>query len=121
GATKAMKKLLLTTDDFGMCHAINEGIAQALTQGLATSTNFLAPAPWFRDAVELAKQHKLPVGVHLDLTSDWDRLKWGHLTANPRLMTEDGSLPAWHTGLETLGATDEDMYDELKAQVALVR
>jgi hypothetical protein len=36
-------------------------------------------------------------------------------------MTEDGSLPALHMGLETLGASDEDMYQELKAQVALVR
>jgi predicted glycoside hydrolase/deacetylase ChbG (UPF0249 family) len=115
------KKLLLTTDDFGMCHAINEGIVQAITQGLPTSTNFLAPAPWFREAAELAKANKLEVGVHLCLTSDWDRLKWGPLTANQRLMTEDGSLPSLHTGLEALGATDQDMYDELKAQIALVR
>jgi predicted glycoside hydrolase/deacetylase ChbG (UPF0249 family) len=115
------KQLLFTSDDFGMSHAINLGITQAISRGFCASTNFLAPAPWFSEAVSLAKDKKLEVGVHLDLTCDWDRLKWRPLTGNPRLMEEDGSLPAMHTGLERLGATDSDMYEELKAQVLLVK
>jgi len=115
------KQLLLTTDDFGMCHAVNQGIVQAMTLGLARSTNFLAPAPWFSEAVSLAKEHKLEVGVHLCLTADWDRLQWGPITANPRLRNENGRFPPMHAGLEELGATDEDFYDELKAQILLVK
>lgn len=115
------KQLLLTSDDFGMCHSVNLGITQAMTEGICKSTNFLAPTPWFNEAVSLAKEHKLDVGVHLCLTCDWDRLKWAPLTSNPRLRTEDGSLPSLHTGLEALGATDDDLYDELKAQVLLVK
>ena len=116
-----MKKLLLTTDDFGMCHAVNEGIVQAMTLGLATSTNFIAPAPWFSEAVSLAKEHHLPVGVHFCLGSDWDRFGWGPLTGNPRLMGPDGRLPPSPENLEQMGATDEDLYDELVAQVRLVQ
>ncbi len=116
-----MKKLLLTTDDFGMCHAVNQGIVQAMTLGIARSTNFLAPAPWFAEAVSLAKEHKLEVGVHLCLTADWDRLQWGPLTANPRLRNEAGRFPAMHAALEGQGATDDDFYDELKAQILLVK
>jgi predicted glycoside hydrolase/deacetylase ChbG (UPF0249 family) len=115
------KQLLLTSDDFGMSHAVNTGIVKAMTQGLVASTNFLTPSPWFSEAVSLAKEHKLEVGVHLCLTCDWDRLKWRPLTTNPRLREKDGCLPALHTGLERLGATDEDMYEELKAQVQLVK
>ena len=116
-----MKKILLTTDDFGMCHAVNEGIVQAMTQGLATSSNFLAPAPWFHEAVALAKEHRLPIGVHLCLGSDWDRMGWGPLTGNPRLMGPDGRLPQRPESLEALGATDADIYEELVAQVKLVK
>jgi predicted glycoside hydrolase/deacetylase ChbG (UPF0249 family) len=115
------KQLLLTSDDMGMCHAVNTGIVRAMKEGIVTSSNFLAPTPWFREAVELALENKLEIGVHLCLTCDWDRLKWGPLTANPRLKTADGSLPSLHTGLEALGATDEDIYGELKAQIGLVK
>lgn len=116
-----MKRLLLTTDDFGMCHAVNEGIVLAMTQGIAASTNFLAPAPWFHEAVALAKEHRLAVGVHLCLGSDWDRMGWGPLTANPRLIGPDGRLPQRPEMLEAMGATDSDLYNELAAQVKLVQ
>jgi predicted glycoside hydrolase/deacetylase ChbG (UPF0249 family) len=116
-----LKKLLLTTDDFGMCHAVNVGVVEAMTKGLAASTNFLAPAPWFHEAVALAKEHRLPVGVHLCLGSDWDRMGWGPLTGNPRLMGGDGRFPQRPESLEQAGATDADVYDELAAQIRLVQ
>lgn len=115
------RQLLITSDDMGMCHAVNTGITRAMTEGFVASSNFLAPAPWFAEGVELATEHGLEMGVHLCLTCDWDRLKWGPVTANPRLKNPDGSLPSLHTGLEALGATDDDLYDELKAQVRLVK
>lgn len=116
-----MKKLLMTTDDFGMCHAVNVGVVQAMTEGLAASSNFLAPAPWFHEAVALAKEHKLPIGVHLCLGSDWDRLGWGPITGNARLMAPDGRYFQQIESLEHTGATDADLYDELAAQVRLVK
>jgi predicted glycoside hydrolase/deacetylase ChbG (UPF0249 family) len=115
-----MKRLLLTSDDFGMCHSVNLGIVQAMTQGICASTNFLAPCPWFHEAVELALRHRLPVGVHLCLTCDWDRLTWGPLTPAPSLRTADGLFPADHAGLQALGATDADMEAELRAQIQRV-
>jgi len=116
-----MKLILTTTDDLGMCHAVNVGILQAMTQGWARSSNFIAPAPWFGEAVALAKQQRLELGVHLCLACDWDRLKWGPLTGNPRLRQADGAFPDGYKGLEALLATDDDLYDELKAQIKLVQ
>ncbi len=104
-----------------MCHAVNEGIVRGMTQGLIASSNFLAPAPWFHEAVALAKEHRLPIGVHLCLGSDWDRMGWGPLTGNARLMGPDGRLPRRPEELEAMGATDSDLYNELVAQVKLVQ
>ena len=115
------KELLITTDDFGMCHSVNQGIVDALTQGCCASTNFLAPAPWFHEAASLARVHGLDVGVHLCLGSDWDHLRWSPLTGSPRLRGADGRFPERPEALEALGATDEDIYGELRAQVLLVR
>jgi hypothetical protein len=114
------KQLLLTSDDFGMCHSVNAGIVRAMTQGHCASTNFLVPAPWFLEAVALAKQHQLPVGVHLCLTCDWDRLAWGPITPAKSLRTANGHFPSRHEGLEELGASDADMEAELRAQVERV-
>jgi hypothetical protein len=116
-----MKRLLVTSDDFGMAHAVNLGITRALAEGFVASTNFLAPAPWFREAVEIAKAQKLDVGVHLCLGADWDRLTWAPVSGNPRLMSEPGRMAVRPEHLEALGATDEDIYEELKAQILLVR
>jgi predicted glycoside hydrolase/deacetylase ChbG (UPF0249 family) len=114
------KRLLLTSDDFGMCHSVNRGVVEAMTRGICASTNFLAPCPWFQEAVDLAKGHRLPVGVHLCLTCDWDRLTWGPLTPAPSLRTAGGIFPADHAALQAQGATDADMEAELRAQIQRV-
>lgn len=115
-----MKRLLVTSDDFGMCHAVNAGIVRAMTEGIVRSTNLLAPCPWFSEAAELCKAHSLPAGVHLCITSEWDRLRWGPLTPAPSLRAPDGCFPSNqedHAGK----ATDEDIRAELEAQLARVR
>jgi predicted glycoside hydrolase/deacetylase ChbG (UPF0249 family) len=46
------KRLLVTADDFGMCHAINAGTARVMREGVVRSSNFLVPCPWFHEALE---------------------------------------------------------------------
>jgi hypothetical protein len=110
------KELLVTSDDFGMCHSVNLGIVRAMTEGIVRSTNFMVPCPWFTEALELARTHGLRVGVHLCLTCDWDRLRWGPLTYAPSLVDAQGYfLPTW----EALGeqASDAEMHAEYTAQI----
>ncbi len=113
------KKLLITSDDFGMCHAVNTGIVRAMTEGLVRSTNFLVPCPWFPEALDLARRHQLPVGIHLCLTCDWDRLKWRPLTKAPSLCDASGYFLPTYAALEKT-ARDEEMYAELKAQLECI-
>lgn len=114
------KRLLVTADDFGMCHAINAGTVQAMREGIARSSNFLVPCPWFNEALDLARQHQLLIGVHLCVTCEWDRLRWGPLTRGASLIDEQGHF---HQTFEALHrqAQDEEILAEYLAQVARVR
>jgi chitin disaccharide deacetylase len=114
------KRLLVTSDDFGMCHAVNAGIVRAMRQGIVRATNFLVPCPWFSEALSLAQEFALPVGVHLCLTCDWDRLKWGPITRAASLCDGEGHLFQRFEPL-LAQASDADMRSELLAQVARVR
>lgn len=114
------KRLLLTTDDFGMCHAVNAGTVRAMRQGVAASSNFLVACPWFSEALSLARAHSLPIGVHLCLTCEWDHLRWGPLTRAPGL---SDALGFFHSRFEPLleRATDAEIVAEYEAQIARVR
>jgi predicted glycoside hydrolase/deacetylase ChbG (UPF0249 family) len=114
------KRLLVTADDFGMCHAVNAGTLQAMREGIAASSNFLVPCPWFSEALELARRHALPIGVHLCLTCEWDNLRWGPLTRAAGLCD---ALGHFHPRFEPLleRASDAEIVSEYVAQIARVR
>src|SRR5262245_42054425 len=114
------KSLLVTADDFGMCHAINAGILRAISQGIVRSTNFLVPCPWFPHAIHLAKQHKLLAGVHLCITCDWDRYRWGPITRAESLRDDQGCFLPTH-GAVAKQARESDIYEEMSAQIQRVR
>ncbi len=114
------KLLLITADDFGMCHSINTGILRAMTDGVATSTTLMAPCPWIGEAVRFAKKHKLPCGVHFTLTCEWDRLRWRPLTGGQSLREKHGFFP--QTIDEVAAAvTDDDAIAELTEQIRVLR
>jgi hypothetical protein len=115
-----IKYIVPTSDDFGMCHAVNAGVARAMTQGVVRSSNLMVPCPWFHEALELTRMHRLTVGVHLVLTCDWDRLKWGPLTRAESLVDEHGHF---HTSYAALGqhAKEAEIHAELAAQIDRVK
>jgi hypothetical protein len=103
-----------------MCHAINAGTVRAMREGIARSSNFLVPCPWFNEALSLARQHQLAIGVHLCVTCEWDRLRWGPLTRGASLTDEQGHF---HQTVDALlqQAQDGEILTEYLAQVARVR
>lgn len=114
------KRLLITSDDFGMCHSINTGILRAMTDGVVTATTLMAPCPWVGEAVRFAKEHKLPCGVHFTLTCEWDRLRWRPLTAGTSLREKHGFFPQTINEVADK-ATDDDIMLELIEQVRVLR
>lgn len=109
--------LVVQCDDFGMCHAGNEGAVRAFREGILTQASVMVPCPWFREAAALAKEHDIPVGVHLTLTSEWDYLRWGPLTGGRTLVGPDGRFPRTIEAVREQ-ASAKEMLEEFEAQVA---
>src|SRR5687767_9624884 len=113
-------KLVVQCDDFGMCHAGNVGAVEAFKEGILTQASVMVPCPWFREAMQLAKEHSVPVGVHLTLTAEWDYLRWGPLTGGRSLVGDDGRFPRTIEAVREK-ATVEEMTAEFIAQAELFR
>jgi chitin disaccharide deacetylase len=111
--------LCIMSDDFGMHPAVNDGIAQAFTEGLLTDANLMAPCQAFKGAAALARDLRLPVGFHATLTCDWDRYFWGPLTHAPSLVTPEGNFKHL-VSLAWSAAKDEEVLAELTAQVQAI-
>jgi hypothetical protein len=84
-------RLIVRGDDIGSCHASNEACIQCYREGIVRSVEVMVPCPWFNEAVKMLGENPgLDVGVHLDLTSEWEFYKWGPLTRGPSLVYRDG-------------------------------
>src|SRR5262245_64767970 len=84
-------RLLVRADDMGVAQSVNEACIKSCKEGIARSVEVIVPGPWFLDAVRLLKENQdIDVGVHLALTSEWERVKWRPLTNAPSLVDADG-------------------------------
>ena len=124
-------RVLVRADDMGVALSVNEACIRTCTEGIVRSVEVLVPGPWFLDAVQRLQAHpEIDVGVHLCLTSEWDRVKWRPLTWAPSLVDADGYFyRATHqredfppgTGLHDANPKSEEIERELRAQIALLR
>lgn len=110
-------KLIVRADDFGMCHAVNEGIVLAFTEGIVTQASVMVPCPWFTEAAAMTEAHRIPVGIHQTLTCEWDFLRWRPLTDGASLTGPDGTFYR-SVGEARDAITHEEAVAELLAQVA---
>ena len=85
-------RLIVRGDDFGMCHAVNEGIVRSFAAGIVTTASTMAPCPWFGEAAKMTKDVGIPVGAHQTLTCEWDYFRWRPLTDGPSLAGPDGTF-----------------------------
>ncbi len=62
------KKLIVSSDDFGMSAGVNAGILRSHREGILTDASLMVSGQAFRDAVDAARDHpNLSVGLHLVL------------------------------------------------------
>jgi hypothetical protein len=110
------KRLIMQADDFGMCHAVNQGIAESFRAGIVTQASMMAPCPWIAEAAALARELALPIGAHGTLTCEWDYLRWRPLTPGASLREHDGTM---HRTLDGAIAKIDggEAAEELSAQI----
>ena len=94
-AEKNKTRLLVRSDDMASSHAANESCIKAATKGISRSVEIMVPCPWFFEAAQMLRQNPgIDVGVHLTVTSEWEGIKWGPITASPSLTDADGNFLA---------------------------
>jgi chitin disaccharide deacetylase len=113
-------RLVVRGDDFGMCHAVNEGIERAFTEGIVTTASTMAPCPWFGEAIEIAEGVGIPLGAHQTLTCEWDYFRWRPLTNGRSLVGDDGTFRP-SVELAQQHVQQDEVVSELLAQVARFR
>ncbi len=121
-------RLLVRADDLATSHAANEACVRSFKDGIARSVEVVVPGPWYPEAVALLKENPgYDAGVHLCLTSEWERVKWRPLTAGPSLVDARGfffpmvrqrkDFPPG-TGFLDAKPKAEEVERELRAQIA---
>ena len=80
--------LIINADDFGMYHAITDGILRSIKNGVVHSTSVMVPCPWGQYALRLlAENPEISFGVHLTLVSDFRDYRWGPVASRERVPT----------------------------------
>jgi predicted glycoside hydrolase/deacetylase ChbG (UPF0249 family) len=116
--------LILNCDDLGMYPAINHGIVEAVTRGVATTCSLMTPCPGASQAIELLHRHpEIPFGIHLTVVCDLAALRWGPLVAKEKvssLLDEDGELFDVHHLDELMAQARLDELElEFRAQIEM--
>ena len=117
-----MKQLIINADDFGLHPLINKGIIKGHSEGIITSTSLMPSAPYFDEAVQLAKANpSLGVGIHLTLVGG---VKPACTNGVNSLLTADGVFAEdytvfakkWYTG----SIKKNELVKELETQIEKV-
>lgn len=111
--------LIVTTDDAGLCPAVNEATIKALEYGLVSSATIMVVCPGFDEFAKYAAAHpEHDYGVHLVLTSENPDFQWGPLLgrAVPSLVRTDGSFRRRSQDVAQ-HAVAEEVGRELEAQI----
>ncbi len=124
-------RLLVRADDMGVAVAVNEACISSVKNGISRSVEVIVPGPWFLDAVRrLQENPEIDVGIHLCLTSEWERVKWRPLSGPSSISDKDGyfypmtrqrkDFPP-DTGLFDMKPKPEDIERELRLQIETLK
>jgi chitin disaccharide deacetylase len=73
--------VVVHADDIGMFPSTVPAIDDLMEFGLVTSASAMVPCPSFPDVVNWRQRKpELDLGVHLTLTSEWERYRWGPIS-----------------------------------------
>lgn len=117
------RAVILHADDVGMCAATVTAFAELAVGGGVTSGSLMVPCPGFADAAAFCRAHpEVDAGVHLTLTSEWEDLRWGPVSAIDPASGLVGDDACFHRDAATAGNADPDAAArELAAQLAAAR
>src|ERR1043165_59886 len=96
GYPRDAKLVIVHGDDLGMAHSVNMATIKAFETGLVTSGSIMMPCSWVPEIAAYARANpQADLGLHLTLTSEWQKYRWRPLLAGgsvPSLLDADGYL-----------------------------
>lgn len=117
-------RLITRGDDLGCARSLNRAVRECYKQGILKNVSVLAATPYVEEAAKmLAKEKGICFGLHCDLTSEWDNVKWGPVAPRekvPSLVDEKGHLYQTNDGVRA-NAKAEEALIELQAQLDKAR
>ena len=88
---KPAPRLIVRGDDMGFSHSGNVALIKSSLEGIQTSIEIIVPSPWFPEAVKFLQENTgVDVGINLDITSEWDNIKWRPLSDCASLKDSNG-------------------------------
>lgn len=121
GFPKDARVVIFHNDDAGLSHESNEASIRGVEEGLITSWSVMMPCAWVPEINAYLKEHpETCSGLHLTLTSEWDKYRWRPLSCvenHPGLADPDGFL--WdNVRLVAEHASADEIEAEIRAQIA---
>jgi len=118
-------RLIIRTDDVGLCHGVNMAFKRIAEQGMVSAASIMVNTPWLDEAVEILQQHpEISVGIHLTLNSEWKEFKWGPVTPYdrvPSLVDPFGKFYGSRTELFSHRPKIKEVAKELRAQIDVAK
>ena len=116
---RALKRLIITADDFGLANAVNEAVEQGHSDGVLSAASLMVGGAAAPDAVRRARRMpQLRVGLHLTLVDDWPILP---AEAIPDLVVKAGpSTGRLRNDLASLGlaiATRASVRSQVRSEI----
>ncbi len=117
-------RLIARGDDLGCARSLNRAVKECYEKGILKNCSVLAASPYIEEAAKLlAKAKGLCFGLHCDLTSEWDNVRWKPVAPAekvPSLVGQDGTLHQTNEAVWANAKADEALI-ELQAQLARAR
>ena len=114
------KLLIIHADDLAVAHAVDSASFDALEKGAVTSASILVPCPWLSEVAAYAKAHPgADLGLHLDLTSEWNTYRWGPIESRDKVASLLDPAGTFWSATEPVAARarPEEAERELRAQI----
>ena len=114
------KLLIVHADDLAVAHSVDSASFDALEKNAVTSASILMPCPWLTEVANYANAHpEADLGLHLDLTSEWNTYRWGPVESKDKvasLLNSAGTF--WNQSAPVAAhAKPEEAEREIRAQV----
>lgn len=117
-------RLITRGDDLGCARSLNRAVRECYEKGILKNCSVLAASPHVEEAAKmLARAKGLCFGLHCDLTSEWDNVKWRPVAARdqvPSLVDSNGYLHQTNDAVRAAARADEALI-ELQAQLDKAR